>query len=635
MLELRRAGRITGRRAGGLCGNVVVGARAAVSAVPGHLTLPFSAGRGRCQYRHVDRTARTTTTLTSFASPFPRVTIGRTNVAIDEPSLLGHHRTAWSFCGIVPCQGRFASSSSSSSSLAPPRGGGQAAAPSSESVTREGRPSTRDEAQNALRRAANNLDAATASPATEAHSPSAHLTELPLVHSIGEGATEILGFMKPTPKDASGKTASAGLPCDNIKAPEEFTSAQESMTPGEFPSGVSASGKPVDVQQLRAHFDVPDIDKKEMWKKIRRANTDKAKEDIATADVVHELEWARMEKEIKEEDRWHWRIGQLCIDDEQLRRDYLTIHYLMLKLNRARWSAIDVQSQKQMGKTGANLRLTFWKESCLEVVEKRDMPRGQFVDSHPVLRPFADVVRRHKPTKMFLRGCIDQRVKIIPQPANIQQLFDYYDRFYGYCFVTLLEILGVRQNDIAEHLAMHMGRAHGLVQHGILLWREYARKGMTLLPADICADNHVNLALLKNIPLAERDRCVRKVLFTVAGHAKAEMDHVRALVAGCPNAAWPVLLESFFSNYYLRFLEAHDFNVGAWFSDQMQYSPGFYWYGTKKMFHWSRKQDLALLVSEEAPNPLLFWKPVVTYKEKDGQLREQHVMGGTSGGAPS
>ncbi|WP_163464600.1 hypothetical protein [Escherichia coli] len=43
-------------------------------------------------------------------------------------------------------------------------------------------------------------------------------------------------------------------------------------------------------------------------------------------------------------------------------------------------------------------------------------------------------------TKAFVRGFSEARLRVIQQPGNVKQLFDHFDRYYGYFFNSLLEL---------------------------------------------------------------------------------------------------------------------------------------------------------------------------------------------------
>jgi hypothetical protein len=206
----------------------------------------------------------------------------------------------------------------------------------------------------------------------------------------------------------------------------------------------------------------------------------------------------------------------------------------------------------------------------------------------------------------------------------MKQLFDHFDKAYGYFYNSLLEILDVRRNDAAEHLLTHLGRANGLTQHCVLLWREYARRGTTMLPADICADNHVNLGLLKNIPLASVDRCVRRCLCEVMYHVRNELDHARALAPMVPTRAWPLLMEAFLPNYYVNFLEKNEFDVSRWLVEKHMISPGLLWFFYKQIGEWTRSKDLNTLVSDVAPVPFVpLWLQRQNKPRKPAQVPEE------------
>ncbi|KAK7197322.1 phytoene synthase [Novymonas esmeraldas] len=347
-----------------------------------------------------------------------------------------------------------------------------------------------------------------------------------------------------------------------------------------------------------------EMSKEEMWRRINDASADRA-EATGTAIGSHEVDYIKLEEELRDFDLFHYRVGEIAYPDLTMRRDYYAMWNLAMSLNKARWSMLEVHSQRGMKTTGAGMKLIFWKESVGAIMEKRKMTQGQFTDSHPVLRPFAAAVERNPHmTKAFVRGFTDARLRVIQQPGNVQQLFDHFDKFYGYFFNTLLEVTHVK-DDATEHLMTHIGRATGLTNHCVMFWKKYARLGFTMLPADLCADNHVNLGLLKNIPLASRDGAVRKLLFDVMCIAKDEMLHAQKIAKDVPPKAWPIVMECLYANYYLGFLQRRNFNVSAMFADHNIENAGFTWYRLKKRWEWNRHNSIERLIAEAAPLPLL------------------------------
>lgn len=426
------------------------------------------------------------------------------------------------------------------------------------------------------------------------------------------------GIMKKGEEDRkSGDT----LPCDSTNSPEdaaaakaaEIMSAASAAPPkgaarsaassassaAAGSSGATLAGAANDAHTAAAG--APNWqDKKKLWKSLKEKQTDFLSEDVNQIPVVNELEWMRIEKELKAEDRFHWRIGQIGIDDEQLRNDYYALHMLSLKLNKTRWYMMDIANKKGQNTTAIGMRGLFWKESCTAIIEAGSMTRGQFVDSHPVLRPFGEAMQRRRFTKAFARGFVEARLRVLDQPANMQQLFDHFDRFHGHFLCMQLELLGVK-SEVAEHIMIHLGRAIGITQHCVMLWRDYARLGRTLLPADMCAQNHVNLSLLRNIRLATTDTCVRRVLLEVMNQVRAEMLHVKQLVPLYPTAAWPLLIEAVYPAFYLSFLERHEFDITKRFADQNHFTYGFYWHMQKAMLRWTRTKDLSVFVESDMP----------------------------------
>lgn len=375
--------------------------------------------------------------------------------------------------------------------------------------------------------------------------------------------------------------------------------------------------------------DLPDKD--EVWARIQKqkggftADPDDPNRPTGGLDPS-EVDFIKMEEDIKENDLFHYRVGELAFVDEAMRRDFYAMHLLSMNLNKARWTMMEVHAEKGQKTTGAGMKLMYWKDSTNQVIEQRNMPTGQFVDSHPVLRQFAHCVRRHKLTKTFLRGMVDAKLKVIHQPGNVKQLFEVFDKSYGYFYNSLLEVMGIK-DDAAEHVMLHIGRAVGLTQHSVMFWKKYARLGFTMIPADICADNHINLSLLKNLHLAEKDRYVRRALYDVMSIVKTEMLHAQDIIGTCPVEAWPLIMDAFYPNYYLGFLQRNNFNVSAMWADENIENAGFSWYKYKKVAQWEKKHDLGLLISESAPVPFIGFSPF----QRESKYKRSSEMMGPSG----
>ncbi|CCW69269.1 unnamed protein product [Phytomonas sp. Hart1] len=350
--------------------------------------------------------------------------------------------------------------------------------------------------------------------------------------------------------------------------------------------------------------------REELWRRVKQASAARASDPRGGPDppfVLHaeEVDYLRMEEDLKVLDPLHHTIGEMAYLDEKTRRNYYAMWYLALSLNKARWSALEVQSQRGVKSTGAGVKLMFWKDAVQSILERRGMLSGQFTDSHPILRPFgATVASTPGLTKTFIRGFTDARLRVFLQPGNVKQLFDHFDKFYGYFFYSLLEFT-TGKDENAEHLLLHVGRAIGLVQHCVMFWKKYIRLGTTMLPADLCADNHVNLALLKNLPLASRDGGVRKLLYDVLCIARTEMLHAQTLAPSLSPKAWPILMEAWYPNYYLSFLQRRNYNVSAMFADYNIENPGLSWFRVKKRCEWDRYQSVERMLSEAAPLPWL------------------------------
>lgn len=442
-----------------------------------------------------------------------------------------------------------------------------------------------------------------------------------------------------TPRISSSSAAPSSLP----KALREKTASRAPAAKsigGAGASDASASTGTSGVSQEVADYyrSLPKnaLSKEEMWRRIQEAQTDKNERAAAMRKTEspsggfyttkaseqgvlldpHDVDFLKMEEELKEHDPWHYKLGAYAFnysgkaeEDEmvlkQRRYDYYAMWTLGLTLNKARWNMLEVSAQRGVKTTGAGMKILFWKEAVRGILQTGSTSGANFTDSHPVLRPFASAVSRHpKLTKAFIRGFTDARLRALQQPANVQQLFDHFDKFYGYFFNTLLEITDLK-DEAAEHALLHIGRAYGLTTHSVMFWKKYATLGVTLLPADLCADHCVHLGLLKRISLASRDRAVRRLLCDVMAIAKYEMLQAEKLAKDIHPKTWPILMECFYPNYYLTFLQKRDFNVSAMFADYNIENLGLVWYRVKKRMEWQRTQSIEKLLCDEAPLPII------------------------------
>ena len=345
--------------------------------------------------------------------------------------------------------------------------------------------------------------------------------------------------------------------------------------------------------------------KEQLWSTLKDRKTTVAEElNFPPPSLgADESDYIRMDEEMKEHDFFRHRYSEFFFRDETMRRKWCSIWNLSMSLNKARWQVHEVMMEKGTKSTGASMRTSFWKEACHEIVEKRSMVRGQFIDGHPVLRPFASTIQSTPNlTKSFIRGWVDARLKVNPQPANMKQLMDYFDKFYGYYFNTLLELVGVK-DEHAEHMMMHVGRAVGITLHCVMFWKKYAALSTTMLPADLCADRSISVALLRNTALASRDIHLRNALNEMMSVAKTEMIHAEELAKKCPVEAYPVAFECLYPNFYLGFLQKNNFNVSSYFADQNIENPAYWWYCYKKQHQWIRNHSIPLLLAEAAPLP--------------------------------
>eukprot|EP00658_Telonema_sp_P-2_P059493 TRINITY_DN48454_c0_g1_i1.p1 TRINITY_DN48454_c0_g1~~TRINITY_DN48454_c0_g1_i1.p1 ORF type:complete len:155 (-),score=29.32 TRINITY_DN48454_c0_g1_i1:29-493(-) len=102
---------------------------------------------------------------------------------------------------------------------------------------------------------------------------------------------------------------------------------------------------------------------------------------------------------------------------------------------------------------------------------------------------------------------------------------------------------------------------------------------------------------------AEKDRYVRRESDDIMSIVKTEMLHAQDIISTCPVEAWPLLMDAFYPNYYLGFLQKHNFNVSKFWADDNIENAGFSWYKWKKVVQWEKHKDTSLLISELAPIP--------------------------------
>lgn len=465
---------------------------------------------------------------------------------------------------------------------------------------------------------------------------------LPTPHS--QGGPQLSAARSP-PAFLSGGPGGAGmdgmkLPLPSPARPNAIPRSSTSSLPRTPPSASTASSTTTEAEDYYRSLPRNALSKEEMWSKIQSAHASRQKEagdasrpQSASGGMVspsttakravnldpQAVDYAKMEEELRENDPWHLQLGAYAFSgregsvvlgeeehmQHQRRYDYYTMWTLVMALNKARWNVLEVNAQRGVKTTGAGMKVLFWKEAIRGILKQGSTDGVSFTDSHPVLRPFANVVARNpKMTKTFVRGFTDARLRTLNQPANVKQLFDHFDKFYGYFFNSLLEVTHL-QDEAAEHALLHIGRANGITNHCVMFWKKYAALGVTMLPADLCADHCVHLGLLKRLSLASRDRAVRRLLCDMMGIAKTEMIHAEKLAKDVNPKTWPLLMECFYPNYYLTFLQKRDFNVSAMFADYNIENVGFTWFRMKKRLEWQRMQSIERLLSDAAPVPLL------------------------------
>ncbi len=444
-------------------------------------------------------------------------------------------------------------------------------------------------------------------PNSEAAAFAAKVGAIPKPKPAVDKARAAVAVEKPPVQQRSSLPKGPPGPAVSRPAPQKV---QE--TPQETPPTSSAQpATPETKEELDAYYakikpmmEAPSKD--QLWSTLRERRTQSESEGGTFQpgnEHATDVDYVRMDEEMKEHDLMRYRMASFFFRDETMRRKWCSLWNLAASLNTARWKYYEILNDKGTKSTGAAMRHMFWKEAIQEILDKGQMVRGQFIDGHPVLRPFAQTIQTTPGlTKTFIRGFVDARLKPQAQPSNMKQLCEYFDKFYGYFFNTLLEVIGVK-NDVTEHIMMHVGRAIGITMHCVMFWKKYAALNMTMLPADLCADRYISLSLLRKTGLASRDKTLRTVLEELMSVVKTEMIHAHELASKAPVEAYPVIWECMYPNYHLGFLQRFDFNVSAMMGDHNIENPMYWWYCYKKQHQWIRKKSIADLLSEPAPLP--------------------------------
>ena len=217
--------------------------------------------------------------------------------------------------------------------------------------------------------------------------------------------------------------------------------------------------------------------------------------------------------------------------------------------------AVEVRLAARRKETLALMRLAWWRDAVHKAY------RGQAPD-HPVARALGALCAAGDGSPRLSKGwftrIVSQREKAAAGEA-IQADLDALEAFAEGTASPLLylqlEAAGVK-DPAAHHAASHLGKAAGLS----LLLRgtvEHVQRKELYLPQDLCREHGVDVEALYRGEVGDG---LNEVVWRVASRAKVHLDEARALAAGVPAGAVPLLWPAIPVSHHLSALEANAFN---------------------------------------------------------------------------
>ncbi|KAJ9589879.1 hypothetical protein L9F63_016997 [Diploptera punctata] len=215
-----------------------------------------------------------------------------------------------------------------------------------------------------------------------------------------------------------------------------------------------------------------------------------------------------------------------------------------------------VQDQVSDPRLG-QMRMKFWEES-VEKIFANDAPK------HPVALELHRASKKHKLSKRYLKRLITSRADQLASSSfpNLEALEMYAENSVSSVYYLLLEASGV-ENIHADHVASHLGKAHGITNI-IRSVPHNAPRQIISLPQDILLQHNVAHEAIFRARVTKE---FKDVVFDVASRAKTHLDKARSLSKNIPKSASLLFLPAITIDSYLERLRLLDFDV---FSGSLQ-----------------------------------------------------------------
>lgn len=197
------------------------------------------------------------------------------------------------------------------------------------------------------------------------------------------------------------------------------------------------------------------------------------------------------------------------------------------------------------------MRLKFWKDS-LKNMYNNSPPKS------PVTLELHRVLQKHKLSKRYFDRLIDARMEKLSNPVfpDLSSIERYAENTVSSIYYLLLEAQGVIDVN-ADHIASHLGKAHGVVT--LIRSIPYnAHKRVMILPQNILMKNNVSFEAIfqREITTGFKD-----TIFEISSCAKQHLDKATSLSQKVEKKLRLIFLPMKCLENYLEELRRLDFNV--------------------------------------------------------------------------
>ncbi|XP_053408873.1 NADH dehydrogenase (ubiquinone) complex I, assembly factor 6-like [Mercenaria mercenaria] len=206
----------------------------------------------------------------------------------------------------------------------------------------------------------------------------------------------------------------------------------------------------------------------------------------------------------------------------------------------------DVTSDKMR----AIMRLQFWKDT-IDKMFKGTPPET------PVAIAATRAIMKHKLSKIWFTRILEERVRQVNQDMNrtIKDVEDSAENTVSALTYIMLESAGIKDVN-ADHAASHVGRCQGLVT--LLRATAYhASRNKVYTPIELLIKHNVSQ---EQILRCTDDQKIKDVMYDIACVAHSHLETAR-VIKDVPKQAYPVLLNTYICDTYLKNLQLVDFNV--------------------------------------------------------------------------